>query len=115
MPQLNTYTAGDEIFFEALFVTRSTGVPVDPVKLIFAYAIAGGSTVQYQYNYQSAPIIKAGTGSYNISLDSTGWATAVTGQVPVLYQWISQPAQLGQAIKLRNIIVNPPGLSVTFH
>ncbi len=115
MPQLNTYTAGDLIFFDSLFVVEETQVSIDPTKVIFAYSIAGGSTVQYQYNYAGAPIIRAGVGAYNISLDSTGWATTITGQVSVIYEWISEPEQTGQAVRTRVILVNPNPLAVTFH
>lgn len=115
MPALNTYTAGDLIFFESLFVVKATQVPIDPTKVIFAYSIAGGNTVQYQYNYQGAPIIRTGTGAYNIELDSTGWATTITGQVSVTYEWISEPENTGQAIRTRVILVNPNPLTVTFH
>ena len=93
MAPLETYIAGDVWVSTNTFENTSTGEPVDPSTVMFSYSIAGADPVYFNYGVGGNPhIIRTGTGDYQISIDTTTFATAETGTVSVQYLWASQSA-----------------------
>jgi hypothetical protein len=117
MAPLETYIAGDVWVSNITFDSNPDGSPVDPTTVTFQYTIAGGSPVRFVYGSGGSPhIIKVGTGDYQISIDTSTFATAMTGNVSVQWVWASQSplGNPGQGVTQGVIIVEPPIIPLDF-
>jgi hypothetical protein len=108
---LLTFIAGDVWTSQSDFSSSDT--PIDPTQVAFAYSIAGAEAVQYLFGSGGSPqIVKLSTGAYQITIDTTGFATSETGPVQVAYIWASGGA--GQGIQQGTIQVSPPVIEPNF-
>ena len=118
MAPLETYIAGDVWVSDITFDNNADGTPVDPNTVVFSYAVAGADPVYFNYGAGGSPqIIRTGTGDYQISIDTSPFATAETGTQSVKYLWASQSSPAGgagQGVSDGVIQVRPPVIPLDF-
>lgn len=70
------------------FLNGNTSAPTDPTVVKVAYSVNDGTTVVK--TYPADPITRSGTGAYAYSIDTTDMATAVTGPILLVIEWIGE-------------------------
>lgn len=107
---LQTVTAGTVIRSTALFLDAITNEPGNPAEVTMTWIVGSADPVQNEFG--ASAIVNPETGEFFLDIDTTTWATILTGNVIAVLQWAGEGSV--QIIDSMSVLIQPPAAVPTF-